>query len=91
LFVDAIGASPEGLTKTKAEMLAFLAKKHNFSLSNTILVGDTAHDARAARDAGVLFYGVTFGYGTKTEMEEVGWQKLYTSVEELHEGLLAQL
>ena len=68
---------------------SFLNAGEVSGLSNTILVGDTAHDARAARDAGVLFYGVTFGYGTKVEMEEVGWQELYTSVEDLHAGLLA--
>lgn len=88
LFVETIGANPEGLTTTKSEMLEALAEKHGFSLADSILVGDTAHDARAAREAGVAFYGVTFGYGTRAEMEEIGWEKIYGSVEELRAGLL---
>lgn len=89
-FVDAIGASPEGKTRTKAEMLRFLADKYNFSLSNAVLVGDTSHDASAAKLAGVRFFGVTFGYGTKAELDSVQWGEQYDSVANLRLGLLKE-
>lgn len=87
-FVDAIGSSPTGQTKTKAEMLTFLSEKYNFLLSDAILVGDTAHDARAAKEAGVVFYAVTFGYGTQEEMAQFGWNKIYHNVADLRAGLI---
>ena len=34
-----------------------------------VLIGDSAHDARAARAAGVAFFAVPYGYGGKEELD----------------------
>lgn len=36
------------------------------------MIGDTRYDAAGARDAGVPFIGVLYGYGTREDMEEQG-------------------
>ena len=90
-FTDAIGSHPEGKTKTKAEMLKFLADKYKFAISEAILVGDTLHDARAAKEVNMAFAGVTYGYGTQAELNSVAWGNHFESVKELKEGLIQQI
>jgi phosphoglycolate phosphatase-like HAD superfamily hydrolase len=40
---------------------------------DAVLVGDTAHDAEAARGAGVAFLGVAWGYGSAEGLRKAGW------------------
>ena len=39
------------------------------SPGDTVLVGDSAHDARAAHAAGVSFIAIPYGYGSREELE----------------------
>ena len=52
------------------------------------MIGDTRFDAAGARDAGVPFLGVLYGYGTRAEMEREGASRFVSSVEELRAALL---
>ena len=56
--------------------------------SRTVMIGDTRFDAAGARDAGVPFLGVLYGYGTRAEMEREGASRFVSSVEELRAALL---
>lgn len=55
--------------------------------SETVVVGDTAHDASAAKSCGLDFIGVTYGLGFKRP-EDVPFGKVATSVPSLQEMLL---
>jgi len=39
------------------------------SPENSVLIGDSAHDARAARAAGASFVAVPYGYGSREELD----------------------
>lgn len=48
---------------SKAEMLRELVVRHNVDLARAVMVGDTAEDMRAARETGMQFAFVEYGYG----------------------------
>ena len=56
--------------------------------SRTVMIGDTRFDAAGARDAGVPFLGVLYGYGTRAEMEREGARRFVQTVAELRAALL---
>lgn len=56
--------------------------------SAALMIGDTKYDAAGARDAGVPFLGVLYGYGRRAEMEAEGASRFVPSVEQLRAFLL---
>ena len=56
--------------------------------ADALMIGDTKYDAAGARDAGVPFLGVLYGYGTREEMQAEGASRFVSSVSELHALLL---
>lgn len=53
-----------------------------------VMIGDTRFDAEGAREAGVPFIGVLYGYGSRLEMEEQGGRVFAASLPELGNLLL---
>lgn len=86
-FKEAIGSDPGGATKTKSQMINYLLAKYNLNSKDTILVGDTSHDARAAKESGVIFFAVSYGYGSLAELDSVGYDRIFHTVTELREVL----
>lgn len=57
-------------------------------LEHSIMVGDRMYDVNGARECGLECIGVTYGYGTRQELQEVGAAYIVDSVNELGEKLL---
>jgi phosphoglycolate phosphatase len=53
----------------------------------TVMIGDTAHDVRMARAAGVRAVGVTWGFHTRAEIEASGADVVVDTFEELQAEL----
>jgi phosphoglycolate phosphatase len=62
-FAAIAGVGPDGLRKPDPRHLLAAIERAGGSASDAVLVGDTEHDAAAARAAGVPFLRVGFGYG----------------------------
>lgn len=60
------GADEYGKLK-KTDLILNCLKDMVASLEETILIGDTSNDARAAKEVGVHFLAVTYGFGFKNE------------------------
>ena len=60
------GQDPEGKL-SKAEVLQLTMKDLGVIPEETVMVGDAYTDAVGARDAGVPFLGVTYGFGFRTK------------------------
>lgn len=60
------GQDPEGKL-SKAEVLQLTLKDLGVTPEEAVMVGDAYTDAVGARDAGVAFLGVTYGFGFVTE------------------------
>ena len=57
-------------------------------LEHSIMVGDRMYDVNGARECGLECIGVTYGYGTRQELQESGAAYIVDSVNELGEKLL---
>jgi phosphoglycolate phosphatase len=61
------GADLEGKLK-KSELICLCAADVDAACGQCVMVGDTEHDARGAKEAGVPFIGVSYGFGNLAEM-----------------------
>ena len=55
--------SREPAYASKGEMLIELVARHRVDVEHAMMIGDTAEDMHAARDAGMRFAFVEYGYG----------------------------
>lgn len=53
--------------KTKAQLLEYCLEKSGCDKSQAVLIGDSKYDAIGAKEAGIDFIAVTYGFGFKTE------------------------
>lgn len=60
-----------GSNLLKKDIIKLCMEEMGASVENTVLVGDTDHDATGAREAGVPFLAVTYGFGYRSA-DEVG-------------------
>lgn len=52
----------------KSEVLRQLIDDNNWQRKDCLMIGDTAHDMNGARDNGIDFLAVTYGFGDKAEL-----------------------
>jgi len=78
------GEVPDG----KAHMVAEVLQKYSLKPEDCVMVGDRCYDVEAARANGMRAVGVTYGYGTKEELLDVGASQLAGSIPELEKLLL---
>ena len=70
-FYDIIGSTPDAGREKKVDVLnAFFELHPDHKKEETVLIGDTFFDAEGAREAGIPFIGVTYGYGTEESLRE---------------------
>ncbi len=71
----------------KEELITQVITKANLSPNTCLMVGDREFDMIGAKAVGIPGVGVTYGYGTKEELERAGATVLAHSVEQLQEIL----
>ena len=54
----------------KADMIRLCIADADAAPSECFMIGDTEHDARGAKEAGVPFVGVSYGFGNPEEMKK---------------------
>lgn len=74
---DAVcGSTLDGSRKDKKDLIPYAVKTLggdvNSDKENTVMLGDTYFDARGARQCGVDFIGVEYGYGSIQAMKDEG-------------------
>lgn len=68
LLLSIHGSGTEGVL-SKADAVKLAIDDFGFEKSECLMVGDTENDYNAARDCGIDFLAVSYGYGFKTEEE----------------------
>lgn len=90
-YLDLIRGVDAADTLKKHDLALACVEAAGAGVSGAVLVGDSRFDAEGAGKAGIAFWGVTYGYGFRTEAEAlahgcaVGASR---SVQALGEGLL---
>ena len=65
---DVYGADLAGRLDDKVRLLAHIAATEGFDPADAVMIGDRAHDLRAARMNGALCVGVLWGFGSREEL-----------------------
>ena len=88
-FDIVIGTNSEN-PMTKAEMICHCMDKLSCSHPVTVLVGDSSYDAVAAKQAGIDFVAVTYGFGFKTADEAQSYGSVFSceSIQALSQYLI---
>lgn len=74
---------------SKGARLSVLLNEHQLDPSSCVMVGDREYDVQAAKENGVFSIGVTYGYGSRTELEQAGADLIVESPAAVAEFILA--
>ena len=85
-FEKVCAASNDGVTRYLKEDVIEYAKK--CGAEDPIIIGDRKFDIDAGKNCGIDTMGITFGYGTKEEIEEHSPTYICNSVDEIRKILL---
>jgi phosphoglycolate phosphatase len=83
-FSGVFGSNLDGSLASKDELIAhILTHEKNIHRKSTVMIGDRVHDIRGARANGIDTIGVTYGYGSRDEIEGSHPTHVAHSVDEL--------
>ena len=77
----------DGPGKPDPHMTLEALRASGVEAENALVIGDTAHDMRMARNAGVRAVGVTWGFHTEAELAQGGAQEIHDDFATLNESL----
>lgn len=84
-----VGSNLDGTLTDKAEVVATVLQKLGAPDPKiAVMVGDRSHDIIGGAKNNLFTVGVTFGYGSKKELEDARSSKIAHSVDELLQILL---
>lgn len=83
-FEEIVGSNLDNTRSKKADIIQYILDKYNIKEKNAVvMIGDKSHDLIGATQCDIKGVGVTFGYGTKEELESCQYEVLVDSPEEL--------
>ena len=82
-----IGGDSLPTKKPDPEVLYYAAKALNVPIENCVMVGDSKSDVLAAKAAGIVCYGLSYGYHRGDDLLALGAQQLLADFSKL-QGLL---
>ncbi len=71
-YFAGIYGSGTGRNSGKADLVDRLLRQESIAPSDAVFVGDRSYDIRGARACGLDSIGVTYGYGSRRELESAG-------------------
>jgi phosphoglycolate phosphatase len=82
-FPRVYGAELSGALGTKSELVALAIDTERIEPAQACMIGDREHDVFGAKAHDVLAIGVTWGYGSRAELEAAGADHVVDSFTEL--------
>jgi phosphoglycolate phosphatase len=82
-FPRVYGAELTGERSSKAELIAHALASESTSPGRACMIGDRRHDVDGARAHGVAAIGVTWGYGSRGELELAGADRVVEHFDQL--------
>ena len=72
-FSGVYGSELDGRRSDKTELLAWLLERESINPpGQAVMIGDCWHDVQGAKDNSIAALGVTWGYGSRQELESAG-------------------
>jgi phosphoglycolate phosphatase len=69
LFDGVYGSELDGNRSVKCDLISYIIERESLSASTVVMVGDRSHDIIGAKKNNIASIGVTYGYGTREELE----------------------
>ena len=88
-FEGIYGTDHHGKPSDKSELVKTAIARHQCSPATTAIVGDRHHDIAAGKTTHLFTIGVTYGYGTRQELEKAAADKICTIPAEVTTALIA--
>lgn len=82
------GSELTGERTNKAEVIREALRRHQSGPDRCVMVGDRMHDVLGAHEAGLYCLGVLYGYGSLTELQSAGADRICADVAALESDLL---
>lgn len=73
------GSELSGVRSDKGELIKFIIDSESLDPKRTIMVGDRKHDIIGAKKVGMKSIGITWGYGSAEEHQEVGADFIFST------------
>jgi phosphoglycolate phosphatase len=90
-FDTIVGSNLDGTRSAKGEVIAEVLRQLCIeNREGCIMVGDRLHDVLGAAHHHIDTIGVTYGYGTRKELETAGAVMIAASVEDLKNALMSE-
>ena len=87
-YIDAIaGPRQDGFSSDKSDQVRAVLPEHA-DLSRVCMIGDRCFDIEAGKALGVTSIGVTYGYGTRAELEDSGADLIFEDARALRDCLM---
>lgn len=81
-----VGSNLDGTRSSKTEIIQYILDRYSDHKSEDfIMIGDRKHDIIGANNTGIYSIGVTYGYGSRQELEDVNATYIVDRVSELIE------
>lgn len=71
-FRGIYGSELDGQRTDKGELIHYILEKENLASKDCLMIGDREHDVAGAKWNEVFSIGVTWGYGSREELEKAG-------------------
>lgn len=83
-FEEIVGSNLDNTRSKKADIIQYILDKYGIEEKNeVVMIGDKSHDLIGAMQCNIKGIGVTFGYGTRDELNSCQHEALINSPEEL--------
>lgn len=82
-----VGATVGPERRTKDKVLIEALNRMEIDASECVLIGDTRFDVEGAKSVGMECIGITYGFGTREDLEEAGAISVFDTLDEVLEYL----
>jgi phosphoglycolate phosphatase len=82
-FAGVYGSELDGRLDSKKDLICFILSEEDLSADRAVMVGDRSHDMVGAKANAVCALGVTWGYGSRDELEMAGAETICQSPKEV--------
>ncbi len=86
-YFDTIWCADDGPGKPSPFMCLEAMSAVGAESTQALMIGDAVHDMRMARSAGITAFGVSWGFGNRSELENAGAHAVYESFTDLNAKL----
>jgi len=82
-FESVFGARHDGSMADKRDLLRHVIEMTGIDPARSVMIGDREHDIVGARTNGIFSVGVTYGFGSREELESAGADAICDSPEDI--------